>query len=59
MTTPPTLTLSPAVGAALEAVTDADREWFEAHPHRAYRLRRVALGEVLPGQSRHPACTWW
>ena len=54
MTTSPTLTLSPAVGAALEAVTDADREWFEAHPHRTYRLRRVALGEVLPGQVATP-----
>ena len=54
MTTPPTLTLPPAVGAALEAVTDADREWFGAHPHLAYRLRRLALCEVLPGQVATP-----
>ena len=54
MTTSPTLTLSPTVGAALEAVTDADRVWFEAHPHRAYRLRHVALGEVMPGQVATP-----
>ena len=54
MSRPPTITLPHAVGAALEAVTDADREWFEAHPHRAYRLRPLALGELLPGQSAHP-----
>ena len=54
MTTSPSLTLSPAVGAALEAVTDADRVWFEERPHRGYHLRRVALGEVLPGQVATP-----
>ena len=54
MRTPPTLTLSPEVGAALEAVTDADRAWFEARPLRTCRLRRVALGEVLPGQVATP-----
>jgi hypothetical protein len=52
--TAPVVTLSPHIGAALEAVTDADREWFEAHPHRAYRLRHLQLGEVLPGQTARP-----
>ena len=54
MTAPTVITLTRAVGAALEAVTDADRVWFEAHPHRAYRLRHVALGEVMPGQVATP-----
>ena len=49
-----TLTLPPTVEAALEAVTDRDRAWFEAHPHRAYRLRRLQLGEVLPGRPVTP-----
>jgi hypothetical protein len=48
------ITLPPHCGDALEAVTDADRAWFEAHPHRAYRLRPLALGEVLPGQAATP-----
>ena len=54
MSVPPTVILPPHIGAALEAVTDADREWFEAHPHRAYRLRHLQLGEVLPGQTARP-----
>jgi hypothetical protein len=35
---------------ALEAVTDADRAWFEAHPGRRYRLRLTELAELLPGE---------
>jgi hypothetical protein len=35
----------------LDAVTDADREWFEAHPHRSYRLRPPAVAELLPGEA--------
>jgi hypothetical protein len=34
----------------LDAVTDADREWFEAHPARRYRLRPTELAEMLPGE---------
>ena len=34
----------------LDLVTDADREWFEAHPHRRYRLRPKAVAELLPGE---------
>ena len=35
----------------LDAVTDADREWFAAHPHRRYRLRPTAVAELLPGEA--------
>jgi hypothetical protein len=38
----------------LDAVTDADREWFEARPARRYRLRPTALAELLPGESIGP-----
>jgi hypothetical protein len=38
----------------LDAVTDADREWFEARPHRRYRLRPTALAELLPGEAIGP-----
>ena len=40
---------------ALDDVTDADRAWFEAHPHRRFRLRPARVIElpagtiVLPG----------
>ena len=54
MNVPPTVTLPPRIGVALEAVTDGDRAWFEAHPHRAYRLRPQALGELMPGQTTRP-----
>src|SRR4051794_18108917 len=34
---------------ALEAVTDADRVWFEANPHRRFRLRPTSLDELPAG----------
>lgn len=41
-------------GAALEAVTDADREWFLAHPARRYRLRPTSIHELIAGQAMTP-----
>jgi hypothetical protein len=38
----------------LDAVTDADREWFAAHPHRRYRLRPTAVAELFPGEVMGP-----
>jgi hypothetical protein len=38
----------------LEAVTDADRAWFEAYPGRRYHLRPTALAELLPGEAIGP-----
>src|SRR4051794_25613757 len=38
----------------LDDVTDANREWFDARPHRRYRLRPTALAELLPGESVGP-----
>ena len=38
----------------LDAVTDADRAFFEAHPHRGYRLRATALAELPPGEAMAP-----
>jgi hypothetical protein len=38
----------------LDAVTDADREWFAAHPHRRYRLRPTAVAELLRGEAMSP-----
>jgi hypothetical protein len=38
----------------IDAVTDADREWFEAHPHRRYRLRPTAIAELMPGEVMAP-----
>ncbi|WP_043367504.1 hypothetical protein [Belnapia sp. F-4-1] len=40
----------PAVDA-LEAASEDDRLWFEAHPHRQHRIRPYKPGEGLPG---HP-----
>jgi hypothetical protein len=40
-----------SVMPGLDAVTDADREWFAAHPHRRYRLRPTAVAELLPGEA--------
>jgi hypothetical protein len=34
----------------LDAVTDADRKWFAAHPHRRYRLRPTAIAELMLGE---------
>ena len=34
---------------ALEAVTDADRDWFRARPHRRFRLRPTSLDELPAG----------
>jgi hypothetical protein len=39
---------------AHDAVSDADREWFLAHPSRLYRLRPVAIAELPPGQVARP-----
>lgn len=36
---------------ALEAASEADRLWFEAHPHRQHRIRPYIPGEGPPG---HP-----
>jgi hypothetical protein len=38
----------------LDVVTDADRAWFADRPSRRYRLRPVAIGELLPGQVMRP-----
>jgi hypothetical protein len=42
------------VTPAHEAVTDADRVWFEARPHRRFRLRPLDLDELLPGEVIEP-----
>ena len=39
---------------ALDAVTDADRAWLEAHPCRRYHLRPTAIVELMPGESMRP-----
>lgn len=36
----------PAIVAAVEAASEADRLWFKRHPDRAHRLRRVYPGEL-------------
>jgi len=41
---------APAVDA-LEAASEDDRLWFEAHPHRQHRIRPYMPGEGPPG---HP-----
>ncbi len=38
----------------LDAVTDADREWFLARPSRRYRLRPTAIAELPPGETMEP-----
>jgi len=46
-----TVHLSADAMPGLDAVTDADREWFAAHPPRRYRLRPTAVAELLPGEA--------
>lgn len=48
------LDLRGPAGDALDAVTDADRAWFDAHPARRYRVRPVQVAELLPGQEIVP-----
>jgi hypothetical protein len=38
----------------LDAVTDADREWFEARPSRLCRLRPTTVAELFPGEVMRP-----
>ena len=33
--------------AALDAVTDADGDWFAEHPHATYRYRPVSSAEII------------
>jgi hypothetical protein len=55
---PAELKLDPALGAPLDAVTDADRAWFEVHPGRRYHLRPTSLAELLRGEVTRPgSCT--
>src|SRR4051794_21901600 len=42
---------------ALEAVTDGDRDWFLAHPHRRFRLRPATLDELPAGSLVVPGLT--
>lgn len=30
----------------VECATESDRRWFEEHPHRAFRVRRMAAAEI-------------
>lgn len=43
-----------SVMEALDAVTDADRDWFLAHPKRGYHLRPLQIDEILPGETAVP-----
>ena len=45
---------TPRLDPNLEAVTDADRDWFDARPHRHYRLRPLTIAELLPGEAVRP-----
>lgn len=49
-----TLALPPEIAGPLTGVTDADRAWFEAPPHRRYHLRPTRIGELMPGEALAP-----
>jgi hypothetical protein len=38
-------------GSAMNAAALPDREWFQAHPPRLYRLRPVDRGDMAPGEA--------
>jgi hypothetical protein len=38
----------------LDAVTDADREWFESHPCCRYQLRPAAITDPMPHEIMLP-----
>ena len=45
--TGPPVTTDPKTEAALERANKLDRAWFERHPERAHRVRRLVPGEPL------------
>lgn len=51
-------TTTDAVYDAMEAASETDRVWFEAHPRRSYRVRPHIPGEWPPGSMATPLRGW-
>ena len=51
---PEQMRLTPSTMPGLQAVVDADEDWFLANPDRRYRMRPVAIAELPPGTVLEP-----